>query len=348
MSEYIIYSSIVVASTFLLIPTLGEIISERSGVLNLGIEGMIIASAAGSFLAAVNTSWMEWSDIGIKNEKILGMTPNVLVGIMVGVLIGVALSSIHAILTITYNRNQIVSGIGLTFFGTGLSGILGKNAVGKSNKVSSVDSIEIPLLHRIPFIGDVFFTQNLIVYFSYILVPLIWFILFRTKFGIDIRTAGENPSAASNQGVNVKKIRYHSVLLGGALAGLGGAYLSIVLQGFWAQGMTASRGWIVIALVIVALWHPVLAVFGSYIFGFFYVYQFRFQAGVNIKYIKFNSSLNPSIGVWEVTAPIEFLNMLPFVATLIFLILWSVILNRSKVKRIIGAPTALTVPFIED
>ncbi|OLS23777.1 MAG: hypothetical protein HeimC2_25160 [Candidatus Heimdallarchaeota archaeon LC_2] len=337
MSEYLIYSSIVVASTFLLIPTLGEIFSERSGVLNLGIEGMVIASAAGSFLIAINTTTTKWSSIGLSpdDNKILGAEPNVFIGLFAGIVIGMIIASIHAILTITFNRNQIVSGIGLTFFGTGLSGLFGQNAVGKSNKVNSVDSLKIPILNRIPFVGDVFFNQNIIVYLSYLLVIAVWFVLFRTKFGIIVRTTGENPAAASNQGVNVKQVRYISVIFGGAMAGLGGGYLSIVWQGFWAEGMTSSRGWIVIALVIVALWHPILAVFGSYIFGFFYVYQFRFQAGVNL----FGRT---------VTIPIEFLNMLPFVATLLFLVIWSVLLSRSKVKRVIGAPSALTVPFIED
>lgn len=337
MAEYLIYSSIVVAATFLLIPTLGEIFSQRSGVLNLGIEGMVIASAAGSFLVAVNTTTAEWSSIGITvaDNKLLGAEPNIFFGAFAGVLIGMFLALIHAVMTITFNRNQIVSGIGLTFFGTGLSGIFGANAVGKSNYVSSVDSIPIPILERIPFIGEVFFDQNIFVYFSYLLVPILWFVLFRTKFGIVLRTTGENPAAASNQGENVKQIRYISVIFGGAMAGLGGAYLSLVWQGFWAEGMTSSRGWIVVALVIVALWHPVLAVLGSYVFGTFYVFQFRFQGGINV----FGQII---------TIPIQFLNMLPFVATLLFLVIWSVLLGRSKVKRVIGAPSSLTVPFVED
>ena len=334
MSEYLIWESIVVASTFYLIPTLGELFSQRSGILNLGIEGMIIASAAGSFLVAVNTSAWQWG-IGGDDNKFLGAEPNVFIGVMVGILIGIMLALIHAVMTISFNRNQIVVGIGLTFFGTGLSGLFGKNAVGKSNFVSSVDTIAIPFLSNIPFVGDVFFNQNIFVYFSYLLVPLVWFALFRTKFGIVVRTVGENPAAASNQGINVKQVRYISVLFGGATAGLAGAYLSIVWQGFWAEGMTSSRGWIVIALVIVALWHPVLAVFGAYVFGIFYVFQFRFQAGINF----FGN---------VVSVPIQFLNMLPFLSTLLFLIIWSVILGQSKVKRVIGAPSALTVPFTDD
>ncbi|MHA1237554.1 MAG: ABC transporter permease, partial [Candidatus Hodarchaeales archaeon] len=202
----ILWQSIIAAATFFIFPTLGEIYAERSGILNLGIEGMIIAGAAGSYAIAFQTG-------------------DVLTGIVFGMLIGGALSLIHAVLTITFNRNQVVSGIGLTILGTGLSGLLGKSVVGKA--LTALQPIPIPILNDIPFIGEVFFDQNILVYLSFLLPPILWFILYKTRIGILIRSAGENPSATQNQGANVKLIRYLSVVFGGMMAGLGGAYLSL-------------------------------------------------------------------------------------------------------------------------
>ncbi len=337
MSEYITASSIVIASTFLLIPTLGEIFSERSGILNLGIEGMIITSAAGSFYFAYLTR-----DLGDNSFRILGGTTSVWIGIMVGILLGMILASIHALLTITLKRNQIVSGIGLTIFGTGLSGLLGKDVLGKSSQVDYLESVPIPILSDIPFFGEVFFNNDIIVYFSFGLVPILWFVLFKTKYGIIVRTVGENPSSAHNQGVDVNRVRFINVVFGGALAGLGGAYLSLAWLESWTEGMTNGRGWIVIALVIIAMWHPIIAFFGAYIFGTFWVYQFKFQGGITL------FGITPTINGEPIDIPTPFIEMLPFISTLLFLMLGSAILNRSKVKQIIGAPSALTIPFQSD
>ncbi|MHA1227005.1 MAG: ABC transporter permease [Candidatus Hodarchaeales archaeon] len=309
----LIGSSIVIAATFFVIPTVGEIISERSGILNLGIEGMIIASAAGSYSIAFQTG-------------------NLYFGILFGILLGGLLAFVHGIITITFNRNQVVSGIGLTILGTGLSGILGKDVVGKS--LTGLQKIAIPHLSEIPTIGPIFFNQTIIVYFSYLLAPFIWFILYKTRIGILIRTVGENPNAAYNQGVNVRLIRYLSLVFGGMCAGLGGAYLSLSWLTFWSDGMTNARGWIVIALVVVALWNPLGAFLGSFVFGAFDVLRFSFQ-NVSIPFL-FPSGLDPSI-----------LEMLPHVITILFLAVWGLLLSRQKVKSIVGAPTALAVPFEE-
>jgi simple sugar transport system permease protein len=307
----IIWHSIVATATFFLLPTLGEIFAERSGILNLGNEGMIIASAAGSYAMAF-------------------ITNNIFIGILFGMFIGGFLATIHAIVSITFNRNQIVSGIGLTILGAGLSGFLGREVIGKS--FPGLDIISIPLLSELPFVGSVFFQHNFLVYFSYLLVPLLWFILFKTRIGILIRTVGENPSAAYNQGVNVRLIRYLCVIFGGTLAGLAGAYLSLGWLGFWSEGMTNGRGWIVIALVVVALWNPLGAVFGAYLFGYFDVSQFSFQQ-IAIPFI-FPSGI-----------PTAILKMMPSLFTIIFLALWAFILTKQKVKSTLGAPTSLAVPF---
>ena len=295
--------SIVAAATFFLIPTLGEIYTERSGILNLGIEGMIIASAAGSYVIAF-------------------LTKNIWVGILFGIIIGGLLATIHAIITITFNRNQIVSGIGLTIFGTGLSGFLGKDVVGVA--VAGLEKIKLPFLYDLPVIGPILFNHTILVYFSYILAPTLWFILYKTRVGILIRTVGENPSAAFNQGVNVRLIRYLCTIFGGMCAGLAGAYLSLSWLNFWSDDMTGGKGWIVIALVVVSLWNPLGALFGSYLFGSFDVLQFSFQhVGIDTSVLK----------------------MLPYLSTITFLALWAIILSQQKVKSIVGAPTALATPF---
>lgn len=296
-------SSIVVAATFFLLPTLGEIIAERSGVLNLGVEGMMISGAAGSFAATYATG-------------------SVWLGLIAGMVIGGALALIHAIVTITFNRNQVVSGISLTIFGTGLSGLLGLGMAGL--QIVPLQTIEIPGLSAIPFFGPVFFSKNILVYVSFIMIPILWFFLFKTRYGIIVRSVGENPMAAYTQGIDVTRVRYLCVIFGGMMCGLGGAYLTLGWIPLWTEGMTAAKGWIVIALAVVGLWHPVGVFFGAYIFGAFEVLQFTFQP----------------LGV-----PPAFLNMLPSVTTILFLVMWGILLNVSRVKRIIGAPSALCVPF---
>ena len=303
MNMELIGSSIVTAATFFLIPTLGEILTERSGVLNLGVEGMVISSAAGAFAVTY-------------------LTGNAMIGVLAGMAVGGILALIHAIVSITFNRNQVVSGISLTIFGTGLSGLLGRDFVGRT--IAAFQPIPILGLSDIPFFGPVFFNKDILVYASFILVPVLWFILFRTRIGIVIRTVGENPAAAYTQGINVILVRYLCVILGGMLCGLGGAYMTVAWMPAWTEGMTGGRGWIVIALTVVALWHPIAAFLGAYLFGIFHVLQFTFQLS----------------GI-----PVAFINMLPYLSTIAFLVAWGILLNKQKVKRIIGAPSALCVPF---
>ena len=303
LSLELIASSIVVAATFFLLPALGEIITERSGVLNLGIEGMMISGAAGSFAVAYTTG-------------------NIVLGLIAGMLIGGALALVHGIVTITFRRNQVVSGISLTIFGTGMSGLLGLGFAGLP--LVPLQPILIPGLSSIPFLGEVFFNKNILVYVSFIMIPILWFFLFKTRYGIIVRTVGENPIAAYTQGIDVNRVRYICVIFGGMMCGLGGAYLTLGWIPLWVEGMTAAKGWIVIAIVVVGLWHPVGILFGAYIFAAFEVLQFTFQP----------------LGI----AP-AFLNMLPSLTTILVLVIWGILLNVQKVKRIIGAPTSLCVPF---
>jgi len=302
VNTILMFNSIVAAATFFLLPTLGEIYAERSGILNLGIEGMIIASAAFSYAIAYSTQ-------------------NVWLGVLFGMLLGAVLSAIHAIVSITFTRTQVVSGIGLTILGTGLSGILGRGVVGKA--IDTLENVNIPILSEIPYIGEIFFEHPIIVYISYLLVPICWFILYKTRIGILIRSVGENPEAAYNQGINVNLIRYLCVIFGGMMSGLGGAYLSLGYLNFWSEGITQGRGWIVIALVVVALWNPLGAFLGSYVFGAFDVMQYYFQ----------------------LLLPTPVLKMAPHLSTILFLAIWGIILSGKKVKSIVGAPTALAVPF---
>jgi simple sugar transport system permease protein len=268
---------------------------------------MMISGAAASFSVAYTTG-------------------NLGLGLIAGVLVGGGLAFIHAIITITFQRNQVVSGISLTIFGTGLSGLIGLGFAGLP--LVPLPSLALmvgnPSLVDIPFWGVVFFSKNILVYLAFAMVPILWFFLYKTRWGIIVRTVGENPMAAHTQGIDVIRVRYLAVIFGGMMCGLGGAYLTLGWIPLWVEGMTAAKGWIVIAIAVVGLWRPFGVLFGAYIFGTFEVLQFTFQ---------------------PLGFPPAFLNMLPSVTTILFLVMWGVLLNMSKVKRIIGAPTSLCVPF---
>jgi simple sugar transport system permease protein len=278
---------------------------------------------------------IRWSDVGLDDKLILGGHISVWIGIFAGIFIGMSLATIHALLTVTFGRNQIVSGIGITIFGTGLSGLLGNTVGGKGGQVGNLETVPVPGLEKIPFFGEVFFQQDVLVYFSFIMVGLLWFFLFKTKYGIIIRATGENPSAAHNQGINVNKVRFRSVLFGGAMAGVGGAYLTLAWLSIWIDGMTNGKGWLVVALVIVAFWHPLLTLVGAYIFGAIDVYSGTIASGTEI------------FG-FEVQVHSALVDMSPYIGTILFLFLTTLMVNRSKIKRVLGSPSSLTVPFSED
>lgn len=253
--------SVTEASTPLLLASLGEIYSERSGVINLGIEGMMLIGAYTAFI----TSYI---------------TGNVWLAVLVAGLTGALLSFIHAFLSITLKVNQIVSGLALSLLGIGISGLLGQGLIGLA--APRLPSIQIPILYSIPILGPAFFGRDPLVLFSVILAPILWFILFKTMIGLKIRSVGENPEAADVSGINVDLVRYGSVIFGGFLSGIAGSYFSLVISAAWIENMTAGRGWIALGLVIFSFWNPLYALIGSYIFGILEVLQYRFQIMFNL------------------------------------------------------------------
>lgn len=304
MNEALIISILaasITAGTPILFAALGELITERAGIMNLGVDGMMLVGAVTGFMVAVNTGnpWM---------------------GIGMAVLAGGLLALIHAYLSITLRANQVVSGLALTLFGTGLSDYLGKAYVGMRAE-NTFGKLSIPVLSEIPIIGPVVFKQDILVYISYVLVGLTAFYLYKTRAGLFLRALGENPAAVDSVGVNIFSLRYLYVVIGGALAGLGGAYLSLAYAPCWLENMTAGRGWIAVALVIFAIWDPWRALAGSYLFG-----------GVD--------ALGFHLQVIGLPISIFILNMLPYVFTIFVLIL---VLIRKGGR--LASPQALGVPY---
>ncbi len=286
--------------TPLLLGTLGEIYAERAGVLNLGIEGMMIMGAYSAFVVTYKTGhpWL---------------------GVLVAGVVGGAFSLIHAFASITLKANQVVSGLALTMLGLGLSGVLGRGWVGLP-LFTPLHKITVPVLSSIPIIGPGFFTrQNLLVYITMLLVPILWYILFHTRIGITIRAVGEDPATADSLGVNVARVRYLCVIVGGIFAGLAGAYLSVGYRPSWTEGMTGGMGWIVIALTIFAFWNPLYGLLGSYFFAALYHLSYRMQAWISP----------------------ELLKAMPYA----FAILILIFVSRGTLQKRMGAPAALTIPY---
>ena len=297
-----ILSAAVSSGTPVLYAALGELVCERSGVLNLGVEGMMLVGAVSGFLTAVRTG---------------SLAAGVLAALITGGLKGL----IHAFMTITLKVNQVVSGLALTLFGTGLSGYLGKSMIGVPLPVT-FGQAPIPGLSSIPVIGTILFKHDLLVYLTYVVVPVLWFYLYRTRPGLHLRSVGESPETADALGVNVFAIRYASVTAGGMLAGLGGANLSLAYAPSWLENMTAGRGWIAVALVIFAVWDPFRAMLGAYLFGGIDALGFRIQ-------------------VLGARIPSFFLKMMPYVFTIVVLI----IVTATASRRSSRAPEALGLPY---
>ncbi len=293
------------SGTAILYACLGEILCERAGVLNLGVEGMMLMGALGGF-AATYYSGSPW------------------LGVLAALLVGGATSLIHALLTVTLRANQVVSGLALTLFGAGLSAFLGKPLVGQPAPAAFVKT-PIPLLGDIPALGPILFQQDLLTYVSYLLVPALWYFMFHTRPGLHLRAVGENPASTDVMGISVAGLRYLYIALGGMLAGLGGAYISLVSNPSWTENITAGRGWIAIALVIFATWSPLRAALGAYLFGGVEAVQFRLQSG--------GATISPF-----------FLSMLPYIFTVLVLVL----ATRETVRRRMGAPAALGRPYARE
>jgi general nucleoside transport system permease protein len=268
-----------VAGTPLLLGTIGEIICERSGILNLGVEGVMSIGAVTGFIVTFSTG-------------------NPSLGMLAAILAGMLISIIHALASVTLQSSQVVSGLALTMLGLGLSGLAGKPYIGIPLPVKMAN-FHVPVLSEIPYLGRIVFQQSPYFYLAIILALAAWFLLKHTTLGIRIRSAGENPRATETQGISVVAIRYWCVIVGGGFSGMAGAYLSTAYSRSWIEGMTAGRGWIVIALTIFALWMPSRAVFGAFLFGGIFVVQYLFQP----------------FGI-----PPNLLGMLPYLATLVVLV----------------------------
>jgi general nucleoside transport system permease protein len=245
------------SSTAVLFATIGEIFAERSGVVNLGVEGMMLMGALSGFAATFYSH-------------------SLLLGILASLAVGGGLALIHGFFTITLRANQIVCGLALAIFGIGLSSFLGRPIIGRVGE--RFVSWPIPLVQDIPLAGPVLFNQNLLVYVSYLLVPCAWFFLYRSRPGLSLRSVGENASAADTAGISVIRTRYAWTIFGGMMAGMGGAYLSLSYTPGWKENMTSGQGWIAIAMVIFALWNPWRAVLGALLFGGVNALQFYFDA----------------------------------------------------------------------
>lgn len=273
--------SICAASTPLLLAATGELVVERSGVLNLGVEGMMIMGAVAGFSAAQ-------------------LSGDPYIGALAAIITGAIFSLLFGFLTLTLVANQVATGLALTILGLGLSGMIGEGFVGQPG--IKMLPIEIPLLSDIPIIGKILFGQDIIFYTSIVLVFAVGWFLFKTKAGLQLRSVGDSHTSAHALGINVIKTRYLAVMFGGACAGLAGAHLSLVYVPQWVEGMTAGRGWIALALVVFSSWRPMRLLVGAYLFGAVTIAQFHVQAlGIGI--------------------PAQFLTSLPYIATIIVLVI---------------------------
>ena len=282
LAEAIILS-VLAASTPLLIAATGELVTERSGVLNLGVEGMMIVGAACGFGGA----WL---------------TGSVLLGALCGVIAGTSMSLIFAMMTLALAVNQVATGLALTILGVGLSGLIGAGFVGE--RISPAPHLHLPVLTDIPLVGRILFGEDAFVYLSLALIVAVWWFLYRTRAGLILRACGDNHVSAHALGYPVLRIRMFAVMFGGACAGLAGAYLPLADTPFFIPGMTAGRGWIALALVVFASWLPVRLVVGAYLFGAVTILQLHAQgAGIGI--------------------PSQFMSALPYLATVIVLVLLS-------------------------
>jgi general nucleoside transport system permease protein len=295
----------VTAGTPLILSALGELLTERSGVINIGVEGMMLMGAVSAFLVANSTS-------------------SVPLGLLFGMLAGGTLALLHAFLSVSMRANQIVSGLTLIIFGTGVATFIGRPIEGVPLAVR-MQKLPIPFLSDIPYIGEILFRQDIIVYSSWILVIAASIYLSYTKFGLAVRAVGESPATADVMGISVAANQYVHTLIGGLLAGGSGAYLILARVPNWSQaGTTSGLGWIAVALVVFSSWRPWRLLLGAYLFGLALRANFTLQAA----------------GVHGV--PAEFLAMVPYLLTIVVMIL----LSASNTRRRLGAPSALGMPYV--
>lgn len=315
MNPIIILHAGLATGTILLFAGIGEIFSERAGILNLGVEGMMLVGAMAGFSTSLATG-SPW------------------VGLVVAMLFAGVLGLAHGLVTIHFQADQVVSGLSLTFLGTGLALVLGEGLTGQNPAL--VPSFDIPGLVLIPVIGPIFFeNHSLLVYAGYIFAPLCWYYIYKTRPGMHLRAVGEQPAAADTMGINVYGVRYFYVFVGGSLAGLAGATISLsVSPGWYSAQTTSSQGWIAIALVIFAQWDPLRAALGAYLFGALRRGILDLQGPATLFGFANPLYINSNFGF--------FLQMTPFLLTIIALVLGS----RAAAKKRLGAPAALGIPYI--
>ncbi|MDH7483496.1 MAG: ABC transporter permease [Spirochaetales bacterium] len=301
------------AGTSLTLATIGEILTERSGILNLGVEGIMLLGALSAFATVFYSH-------------------NILLALMVAMAVGALMALLHAFLTTTMRANQVVSGLSITLFGTGFASFLGQRLGPATNnfrlvglRAERITPLAPVGFKDIPILGALV-QQDLLTCLTYLLIPLAWFFLYKTRPGLWLRSVGEDPQTADAMGIDVVRTRYRYTVLGGMLIALGGAHLSLSYTPGWSENITGGRGWIVIALVIFSMWNPARAIWGALLFGGINAVQFRLQAsGTNI--------------------PANFLNMMPYIGTILVLVVmtwWEALSKR------VGAPAALGTSYMRE
>jgi simple sugar transport system permease protein len=306
VNDTILIQSIVVAITAgtpLVLAGTGEVLSQRSGILNLGVEGMMLMGAVTGFWAATATG-------------------NAWLGLLVAIVVGAATSLIHGVLAIALYSNQIVTGIGLVILGAGLSQFIGEQgspAIALRAGESSFEPLIDEGLANAPIVGPLLFSHDAIVYLSWIFVAVSSWYLFRTRRGMEVRAVGNNPGAVDAAGIGVARMRYAHVAIGGAAAGAGGAYMTLALFDAWSAGITAGVGWLAVVLVIFAAWRPWRMLFAAYTLGAI-------------------SSLGFTLQLLGVGVPQELLSMLPFIVTFLVLVVSSAFGGAGRAPRALGEP----------
>ena len=296
-----ILGTVMTAATPLLFAALGEVVTEKSGVLNLGVEGMMLAGAVVGFVVAASTG-------------------SSTLGVIAAAGAGVAISLVFGALTLGLFANQVATGLALTLFGVGLSALVGRSFVGFA--LAPLPRLDIPGLSDLPVVGPLLFAHDALTYLALAMVAVVHYFLFHTRAGLVLRAVGESHDAAHAVGYPVIRIRLCAVMFGGAMAGLGGVYLSLVYTPMWVENMTAGRGWIALALVMFATWRPLNVLVGAYLFGGVTIIQLYAQG----------------LGI---AVPSQFMSMLPYLATIFVLVL----ISRDKVRIRLNAPACIGKTF---
>ncbi len=293
--------TLMTAATPLLFAAIGELVTEKSGVLNLGVEGMMLMGAVSGF-----ATWH--------------LTGSPFLGVLGGMAAGALMASLFAFLVLVLHASQVPTGLALTIFGIGLSALIGQGLVGVA--YDGLPNLAVPLLSEIPFVGPLLFNQDALIYLSFALAFGVMWFMNKSHSGLVLRAVGDSHDAAYAMGYKVVRIRFLAILFGGAMAGVGGAYLSLAYSPLWAENMTAGRGWIALALVVFASWRTSRVLLGAYLFGGINIIQLHAQAmGANV--------------------PSQVMSMLPYLATIVVLVL----ISRDQAKIKLNAPASLTKPF---